>query len=106
MPHAPPNSITFAGGTLQYAAGNTVDVSGGIAPIAAGQAAVIDTGANSVAFASPLSGSGGLTKAGVGLLSLLSANAYLGPTTISAGTLQVGNGGALGLAGQCQRNYR
>ncbi len=96
VPHAVPRSITFGGGTLQYAAGNTVDVSGAIAPIASGQAAIIDTGSNSVTFASPLSGGGGLTKAGAGVLTLLGANAYSGSTTISAGTLQVGSGGNLG----------
>ena len=66
VPYSVPGSITFNGGTLQYAAGNTADVSGGIAPIASGQAAIIDTSTNSVAFASSLSGSGGLTKAGAG----------------------------------------
>ncbi len=96
LPHALPNSIIFGGGTLQYAAGNTADVSAAIAPIASGQAAIIDTGANSVSFASPLSGSGGLTKAGAGLLTLLGANAYSGSTRITAGTLQIGNGGSLG----------
>ena len=85
---SPPN-ITFGGGTLQYAAGNTEDVSGGIAPIAAGQAAIIDTGTNSVAFNSPLSGSGGLTKVGVGTLTLNVVNPFTGPTTVSGGTLNI-----------------
>ncbi len=82
LPHSVSGSITFGGGTLQYAAGNTVDVSAAIAPIAAGQAAIIDTGTNNVAFNSPLSGSGGLTKAGLGTLSLNSANLFTGATTV------------------------
>ena len=59
-----PPSITFNGGTLQYAANNTFDVSPYITQIASGVAAIIDTGTNSVVFNSPVSGSGGLTKAG------------------------------------------
>jgi autotransporter-associated beta strand protein len=38
----------------------------------------------------------GLTKAGLGTMSLTAANTYQGPTTISAGTLQIGAGGATG----------
>jgi outer membrane autotransporter protein len=37
-----------------------------------------------------------LTKSGTGTLTLTGANTYSGGTTISAGTLQVGNGGATG----------
>ena len=43
-----------------------------------------------------ISGGGGLTQAGAGLLTLTGNNTYTGPTTISAGTLQLGNGGAAG----------
>ena len=84
-----PPSITFNGGTLQYAANNTFDVSPYIATIASGQAAIIDTGSNSVAFNSPLSGSGGLTKAGVGTLTLNIVNSFTGPTTVSGGSLTI-----------------
>ncbi len=92
-----PANITFNGGGLQYAAGNTEDISAGIAPIAAGQAAIIDTGTNSVAFNSPLSGSGGLTKAGAGTLSLNVPNSFTGPTTVTGGTLNVGDPAGIAL---------
>ena len=85
-------SITFNGGTLQYAAGNTQDVSAAIAAIAAGQAAAIDTNGNTVAFGAGLSGAGGLTKLGAGMLTLNAANNYFGTTTVSGGTLQLGSG--------------
>ncbi len=94
------SSITFNGGTLQYASGNTQDVSWAIAPIAAGQAAMIDTNGNSVSFGTAgLSGNGGLTKLGSGLLTLNVANTYLGTTTVSAGTLQLGSGNPAALPG-------
>ena len=41
-------------------------------------------------------GSGAVTKLGGGVLNILTANTYTGGTTISAGTLQLGNGGATG----------
>ena len=84
--------ITFSGGTLQYASGNTQDVSPAIASIGSGQAAKIDTNGNSVFFGSGLSGNGGLMKLGSGMLTLNAANSYLGTTTVSGGTLQLGTG--------------
>jgi len=41
-------------------------------------------------------GATGLTKSGAGLLTLTGANAYTGGTTVNAGTLQLGAGGATG----------
>jgi len=45
-----------------------------------------------------ITGSAGLTKAGDGTLILSNTNTYSGNTVISAGTLQVGNGGTTGIA--------
>ena len=107
-----PPSITFNGGTLQWASGNTVDISAAVAPLNGALGATFDTNGNNVVFASPLSGSGGLTKAGAGLLSLNAAGSLTGPTTVTGGTLAIGdtagnalqssavtvNGGVLGLS--------
>jgi autotransporter-associated beta strand protein len=51
------------------------------------------------AFAGTIIGTGGLSKTGNGVLTLTGSNTYSGATTISAGTLQLGAGGALGTAG-------
>jgi fibronectin-binding autotransporter adhesin len=46
-----------------------------------------------------ISGSGSVTQQGGGVVTLTGNNTYAGPTTITTGTLQVGNGGANGSLG-------
>ncbi len=97
--------ITLNGGGLQWAPGNTIDVSGQFGPLGP-NGGNLDTNGNNVTFASPLSGSGGITKQGAGILNLTAANTYTGPTSITGGTLAVngsvtsnvtvGTGGTLG----------
>jgi autotransporter-associated beta strand protein len=53
----------------------------------------------SITVANTITGTGNLQKLGTGTLTLTANNSYSGPTTISAGTLQVGNGGMSGSAG-------
>ena len=60
--------------------------------------------ADSAVISGALSGTGGLTKTGAGLLLLTGANTYSGATTVSAGTLALGgsaslSAGNLGLSG-------
>lgn len=50
----------------------------------------------STTYSGKLSGSARFAKAGTGTLTLTGANAYTGRTTVSAGVLQIGNGGTLG----------
>ncbi len=69
-----------------------------------GNGAVIDTNGRDTEIISPLqedaaSPGGGLTKNGAGLLNLSAENTYTGPTTVTAGTLQV-NGLSLSDAGR------
>ena len=51
---------------------------------------------DSFSYAGLISGAGALTKSGAGTLTLTGSNSYAGGTTISAGTLQIGNGGTSG----------
>ena len=82
---------TISAGTLQV--GN-----GGAAGSLAGS--VVDNStlayylSGNPTFAGIITGSGNLAQSGTGVLTLLGSNTFTGGTTISAGTLQVGNGGA------------
>lgn len=82
-------AITFSGGTLQYSSANTTDYSGRFATTG-NNAYIIDTGGQNVAFANGLagvSGTNGLTKNGLGTLTLAAGNTYTGVTTINGGHL-------------------
>src|SRR5207302_647478 len=50
----------------------------------------------STTYSGILGGGGSLLKIGAGTLTLTNANTYTGATTISAGILQLGNGGTTG----------
>jgi autotransporter-associated beta strand protein/T5SS/PEP-CTERM-associated repeat protein len=103
-------------GTLTVADGGTVNSVGGTS-IGAGSTLNLGTGGLAGAIVTPaivndgqivanftdtltlganISGAGALSKAGSGTLILTSSNTYGGGTTITGGTLQLGNGGASG----------
>ena len=84
---------TVSGGTLQIGNGGTT---GSITGSIVDNAALTFNRSDDVTFAGGISGSGSLTKAGAGTLTLTGTNSYSGGTTISAGTLQIGNGGTSG----------
>lgn len=78
--------------TLQFGPSYTAtDVSSKI--LNSGAAIGIDTNGKDVVFANSLavSNTGGLTKIGLGTLTLSASNAYLGTTTVNGGTLALGN---------------
>ena len=82
--------ISFGGGTLEWASGNNQDISSQIS-IPSGQTANLDTD-HSITLASLSGGSGGLNKSGTGTLTITGSASYSGGTTVSAGTLRLGNG--------------
>lgn len=87
---------TISAGTLQIGDGGTTgSVTGNIV----NNAALSFSRSSSVTFGGVISGTGNLLKSGIGTLILTAGNSYGGTTTISAGTLQVGNGGASGQLG-------
>nr|WP_246623978.1 autotransporter-associated beta strand repeat-containing protein [Sphingomonas colocasiae] len=71
---------------------------GGLTLSGAVQMVLDQQGADSTTarIAAPLTGSGGLVKSGAGTLILSGANSYAGGTTVAAGTLRIGDGGASG----------
>jgi autotransporter-associated beta strand protein len=61
-----------------------------------GVAPIIVDGGLTATIAAPITGSGGVDKKGLGTLILTGDDTYTGGTTISFGTLQIGNGGTIG----------
>ena len=51
---------------------------------------------DAITYGGLISGTGGMTQLGTGTLILTANNTYTGGTTISDGTLQIGNGGVIG----------
>jgi len=85
--------LSFNGGTLEALAGLTSDKAITLNP--GGGTFLADSGTTST-LNGVISGAGSWTKNGLGILILTAANTYSGGTTISAGTLQLGNGGTTG----------
>ncbi|MEM5471206.1 autotransporter domain-containing protein [Hoeflea sp. AS60] len=86
-------STTIFGGTLQIGNGGTTGSFGGNIT---NNAALIFNRSDALAYAGDMSGTGSLTKSGAGTLTLTGTNTHTGGTTISAGTLQIGDGGTSG----------
>jgi autotransporter-associated beta strand protein len=84
---------TIAAGTLQIGNGG---VTGSVTGNIADNGALVFNRSDSVTESGTISGSGTLTKTGAGALILTGNNNFTGLTTITSGTLQVGNGGTTG----------
>ena len=86
--------ILISGGVLQVGTGGTVgSLNGGSIT---NNAALVMNRSDSVLLTNIISGTGSLTNAGAGTLTLTAANTYSGATVVAAGTLQVGDGGTTG----------
>ncbi len=85
--------LNLGGGTLQVVnSALTANI-----PIAlTGTNSTIDTNGLGATLGGMMSGTGGFVKSGLGTLSLTATDTYLGETSISAGTLQIGTGGTSG----------
>ena len=92
-------SNTYSGGTTILAGTLQIDNGGTTGSIAGN---VLDNGSlafkrsDILTYGGIVSGSGSLTQMGPGTLILTGSNTYSGSTTISAGTLQIDNGGTTG----------
>lgn len=84
---------TISAGTLQLGDGGT---SGSIVGNVTDNGTLAFDRTDSVTFAGAISGTGALNQIGSGTTILTADNTYTGGTTISAGTLQLGNGGTTG----------
>ena len=89
-------TTTVSSGTLQIGSGNADTKSTGVAGNILNHGALLFNRAGTLVYSNVVSGSGSMTKLGTGTLILTAANAYTGGTSVSAGTLQIGNGGNTG----------
>ena len=95
------NNSTYTG-TTTISAGTLQLGNGGFNSTISGTSAIVDNGAlvfdraDSETTTAPISGNGSLSQIGSGTTVLTGTNTYTGSTTISTGTLQLGNGGTTG----------
>ncbi len=87
---------TIAAGTLQIGSGGAT---GSLVGNVLNHGTLAFNRSDALTFAGVVSGSGALAQRGAGTTSLTGANTYTGITTISAGTLQIGDGGTTGTLG-------
>jgi len=100
LPTTTPVSITTAGATLDVSAavqtiGSLTGVAGSFVTISGGALSIGNDNTNTE-FAGSITGNGTIVKVGSGTLTLSGTNTFAGNTTINAGVLQIGNGGATG----------
>jgi outer membrane autotransporter protein len=100
-------AYTVNGGTLDLNGHDLTmsALSGSGGTVALGNAGFTVNQSGTTSFGGVIRGTGSLTKTGAGTLTLTGANTHTGGTTVSAGTLQIGNGGASGsLSGNVVNN--
>jgi len=90
------NQVTLGAGNLadsSIAGANTISLN---LVLAAVRTVTVSDPGTTLLISGVISGAGGVTKAGAGILALSAANTNTGVTTVSAGTLDVRNNAALG----------
>jgi filamentous hemagglutinin family protein len=90
-------TTTVSTGVLQIGDGGTSGTLGTGAVI--DNASLVFNRSNTMTVVNAISGTGSLMQSGTGTTILTSDNSYIGTTTITGGTLQVGNGGTAGTLG-------
>lgn len=96
------STFNFNGGTLIANKSNATFIQNLTSANVLSGGAKIDSGVNNITIIQSLldgGGGGGLEKLGTGVLTLSGTNTYTGTTTISSGTLSLGDGGATGSLG-------
>ncbi len=84
-------TVNAGGGEVEsFTAGTLLTVSTGGVDLSSG-GSILFEGAGNTAVSSVISGSGGVTKAAAGTLTLSGSNSYSGLTDVQGGTLQIGN---------------
>ncbi|WP_155495961.1 autotransporter domain-containing protein, partial [Pseudomonas coronafaciens] len=86
-------TTTVSAGALQVGNGGT---QGSLQGDVVDNAALVLNRSDVLTVGGAISGTGSVTQSGTGTTILTGANTYSGTTTVSAGTLQVGNGGTQG----------
>ena len=90
-------TTTISAGALQVGNGGTSGTLGSGA--ITDNASLVFNRSDSLTIANAISGTGSLTQSGAGTTTLTANNSYLGTTSVSSGTLQIGNGGSTGTLG-------
>ncbi len=91
-------ATTISNGVLQIGSANGFSGTLGTGSVTNWSSLVFFRG-DTIVVSNTISGTGSLTQQGTGTLILTGSNDYSGTTLISAGALQVGNGGTLGTLG-------
>jgi autotransporter-associated beta strand protein len=87
-------NLTVNGGTLDLGGNNltAANLGGTNGTVSLGAATLTVSNSSSTSFAGAITGTGGLTKTGIGRLSLSGSSSYNGTTAVSAGELNLSGG--------------
>jgi autotransporter-associated beta strand protein len=87
-----------SGAVFGTSASETIGSLSGAGSVLLRSGSILTVGGNntSTTYSGAMGDTGSLVKTGTGTLTMTGANVYFGSTTISAGTLQIGNGGTTG----------